>query len=165
MAIARQKIAPCLWYDDRAEEAAKFYVSVFRNSRLGRIAYYSNEGREVHGHDAGKVLTVEFELEGQQFLALNGGPQFKFTEAISLQVFCDDQKEIDYYWDRLREGGGQESQCGWLKDRFGLSWQVVWSRLPDILVDQDRARADRVFKAFMPMKKFDVAVLEKAYAG
>lgn len=165
MPIVKHKIASCLWYDDQAEEAVKFYVSVFKNSKLGRVAYYSDEGKETHGHDASKVLTVEFELEGQQFLALNGGPQFKFSEAISFQIFCEDQKEIDYFWDKLREGGGQESQCGWLKDRYGLSWQVVWSRLPDILVDPDRAKVDRVFKVFMPMKKFDVATLEKAYAG
>lgn len=165
MTIAKQKIAPCLWYDDQAEQAAKFYVSVFKNSKIGRIAYYSNEGKEVHGHDASKVLTVEFELEGQKFLALNGGPQFKFSEAISFQVFCDDQKEIDYYWDRLREGGGQESQCGWLKDRFGLSWQVTPTILPEMLLDKDRTKVDRVFKAFMPMKKLDISLIQKAYAG
>jgi predicted 3-demethylubiquinone-9 3-methyltransferase (glyoxalase superfamily) len=165
MVIARQKIMPCLWYDGRAEEAAKFYVSVFKNSKLGRTSYYSDEGKEIHGHDAGKVLTVEFELDGQKFLALNGGSLFKFTEAVSFQVFCDDQKEIDYYWDKLREDGGEEAPCGWLKDRFGLSWQVVYSRLPEMLLDKDRARVDRVFKTFMPMKKFDVAALDKAYAG
>jgi predicted 3-demethylubiquinone-9 3-methyltransferase (glyoxalase superfamily) len=165
MSIAKQKIVPCLWYDDQAAEAAKFYVSVFKNSKIGRTSYYSDEGKEIHGHDASKVLTVEFELDGQKFLGLNGGPMFKFTEAVSFQVFCEDQKEIDYYWEKLREGGGQESQCGWLKDRFGLSWQVVWRKLPDMLLDKDRSKVDRVFKAFMPMKKFDVATLEKAYAG
>jgi predicted 3-demethylubiquinone-9 3-methyltransferase (glyoxalase superfamily) len=165
MALARQKIAPCLWYDNQAVEAAKLYTSVFKNSKIGRTSYYSDEGKDVHGHDASKVLTVEFELEGQTFLALNGGPQFKFNESVSFQVFCDDQKEIDYYWDKLREGGGQESQCGWLKDRFGLSWQVVYAPMIDMLHDKDRARVDRLFKAFMPMKKFDVAALEKAYAG
>ena len=165
MSIAKQKIVPCLWYDDQAAEAAKFYVSVFKNSKIGRTSYYSDEGKEIHGHDASKVLTVEFELDGQKFLGLNGGPMFKFTEAVSFQVFCEDQREIDYYWEKLREGGGQESQCGWLKDRFGLSWQVVWRKLPDMLLDKDRSKVDRVFKAFMPMKKFDVATLEKAYAG
>ena len=165
MSIAKQKIVPCLWYDDQAAEAAKFYTSVFKNSKIGRTSYYSDEGKEVHGHGAGKVLTVEFELDGQKFLGLNGGPMFKFTEAVSFQVFCEDQREIDYYWEKLREGGGQESQCGWLKDRFGLSWQVVWRKLPDMLLDKDRSKVDRVFKAFMPMKKFDVATLEKAYAG
>jgi predicted 3-demethylubiquinone-9 3-methyltransferase (glyoxalase superfamily) len=165
MSIAKQKIVPCLWYDDQAAEAAKFYVSVFKNSKIGRTSYYSDEGKEIHGHDASKVLTVEFELDGQKFLGLNGGPMFKFTEAVSFQIFCEDQKEIDYYWEKLREGGGQESQCGWLKDRFGLSWQVVWRKLPDMLLDKDRSKVDRVFKAFMPMKKFDVATLEKAYAG
>jgi predicted 3-demethylubiquinone-9 3-methyltransferase (glyoxalase superfamily) len=165
MSIAKQKIVPCLWYDDQAAEAAKFYVSVFKNSKIGRTSYYSDEGKEIHGHDASKVLTVEFELDGQKFLGLNGGPMFKFTEAVSFQIFCEDQKEIDYYWEKLRDGGGQESQCGWLKDRFGLSWQVVWRKLPDMLLDKDRSKVDRVFKAFMPMKKFDVATLEKAYAG
>jgi len=111
------------------------------------------------------VLTVEFELEGQKFVALNGGPLFKFTEAISLQVFCEGQKEIDYFWDRLREGGGEESQCGWLKDRFGLSWQVTPSILPEMLLDKEQAKVDRVFKAFMQMKKFDIAKLKQAYAG
>jgi predicted 3-demethylubiquinone-9 3-methyltransferase (glyoxalase superfamily) len=165
MAIVKNKIASCLWYDNQAEEAAKFYVSVFKNSKVGRTSYYSGEAQEVHGHANGHVLTVEFELDGQKFVALNGGPQFKFSEAISFQVFCEDQKEIDYYWDKLREGGGQESQCGWLKDRFGLSWQVVYSPMIDMLHDKDRAKVDRVFAAFMPMKKFDVAALEKAYAG
>jgi predicted 3-demethylubiquinone-9 3-methyltransferase (glyoxalase superfamily) len=165
MAIAKQKIVPCLWYDNQAAEAAKFYTSVFKNSKIGRTSYYSGEAKEVHGHEDGHVLTVEFELDGQKFLALNGGPLFKFTEAVSFQVLCEDQKEIDYYWDKLRGGGGQESQCGWLKDRFGLSWQVVYSKLPEMLLDTDRAKVDRVFKAFMPMKKFDVAALDKAYAG
>ena len=165
MTIAQPKIAPCLWFNNQAEEAAKFYVSVFNNSKIGRTSYYSGEGQDVHGHNDGHVLTVEFELEGQKFVALNGGPQFKFSEAISFQVFCKDQKEIDYYWDKLREGGGQESQCGWLKDRFGLSWQVAPTILIDMLLDKDRARVDRVFKAFMPMKKFDLAKLKQAYAG
>jgi predicted 3-demethylubiquinone-9 3-methyltransferase (glyoxalase superfamily) len=165
MALAKQKIASCLWYDGQAEQAAKFYVSVFKNSTLGRTSYYSDEGKETHGHGAGKVLTVEFELEGQKFLALNGGPRFKFSEAISFQVFCEDQKEIDYYWDKLREGGGEEGPCGWLKDRFGLSWQVVYSRLPEMLLDKDQAKVDRVFKAFMPMTKLDAAQIDKAYAG
>jgi predicted 3-demethylubiquinone-9 3-methyltransferase (glyoxalase superfamily) len=165
MAIAKRKIAPCLWFDKQAEDAAKFYVSVFKNSKLGRISHYSSEGQEMHRKQPGSVLTVEFELEGQQFLALNAGPQFKFTEAISLQVFCDDQKEIDYYWDKLREGGGEEGVCGWLKDRYGLSWQVTPSIMPDILVDKDQAKIDRVFKAFMQMKKFDIAKVKQAYAG
>jgi predicted 3-demethylubiquinone-9 3-methyltransferase (glyoxalase superfamily) len=165
MAIAKQKIAPCLWYDNQAEEAAKFYTSVFKDSKIGRTSYYSGEGQKVHGHEDGHVLTVEFELEGQKFVALNGGPQFKFSEAISFQVFCEDQKEIDYYWDKLREGGGEESQCGWLKDRFGLSWQVAPTILIDMLLDTDRAKVDRVFKAFMPMQKFDLAKLKQAYAG
>lgn len=165
MPIAKQKIAPCLWFDRQAEEAANFYTSIFKNSKVGRTSYYSKEGQEIHGGKPGSVLTVEFELEGQKFLALNGGPLFKFTEAISLQVLCEDQNEIDYFWDKLREGGGEESQCGWLKDRFGLSWQVTPRILPEMLLDTDQAKVDRVFKAFMPMKKFDLAKLKQAYAG
>ena len=165
MTIAKQKIAPCLWYDDQAEQAAKFYVSVFKNSKVGRIAYYSNEGKEIHGHDASKVLTVEFELEGQKFLALNGGPQFKFSEAISLQVFCDTQQEIDRYWSSLSAGGDEQAQqCGWLKDRYGLSWQIVPSALPRMMTGDIHATG-RVMKALLKMKKLDLAALERAHAG
>jgi predicted 3-demethylubiquinone-9 3-methyltransferase (glyoxalase superfamily) len=156
-------ITPCLWFDGKAEEAANFYVSVFKNAKLGPVTRFGNEGQEVHGGKPGSVLTVEFEIEGQPFLALNGGPLFKFTEAVSFQIHCESQDEIDYFWSKLTEGG-QESQCGWLKDKFGLSWQVVPTMLPKMLKDPDRAKADRVMKAFMPMKKFDIAALQRAYA-
>jgi predicted 3-demethylubiquinone-9 3-methyltransferase (glyoxalase superfamily) len=164
MAIAAQKITPCLWFDSQAEEAANFYVSVFDNSRIGRISRYGEEGREVHGRAAGSVMTVEFELEGQKFVGLNGGPHFTFSEAISFQVHCGTQEEIDYFWGRLSEGG-EEGPCGWLKDRFGLSWQVVPAVLPQMLTDADSSKAQRVTRAFLQMKKFDIAALERAYSG
>jgi predicted 3-demethylubiquinone-9 3-methyltransferase (glyoxalase superfamily) len=162
MAFSKQKISPCLWFDTEAEEAAKFYISVFPNSRINQVSRYTEAGRDVHGKAAGSVLTVEFELDGQTFTALNGGPQFKFTEAVSFQIVCED--EIDRYWSRLCDGG-KENVCGWLKDRYGLSWQVVPSELAHMLTDADRSRADRVLTAVMKMKKFDVAALKRAYAG
>lgn len=156
-------ITPCLWFDSEAEDAAKFYVSVFENSKIGTVNRYGDEGREIHGKKPGSVMVVEFEINGQKFTALNGGPQFKFDEAVSFQVQCETQKEIDYFWSRLAEGG-QEGPCGWLKDRFGLSWQVFPAVLPRMLSDPDRNKADRVMKAFLQMKKFDIAALERAYA-
>jgi predicted 3-demethylubiquinone-9 3-methyltransferase (glyoxalase superfamily) len=164
MALAARKIIPCLWFDSQAEEAARFYVSIFHKSRIGRISRYGEEGHEIHGRQAGSVMTVEFELEGQSFVALNGGPHFTFSEAISFQVHCETQEEIDFFWNRLGEGG-QEGPCGWLKDRFGLSWQVVPAVLPEMLMDADAAKAQRVTKAFLQMRKFDIAALERAYAG
>jgi predicted 3-demethylubiquinone-9 3-methyltransferase (glyoxalase superfamily) len=164
MPIAKQKITPCLWYDKEAEDAAKFYVSIFPNSKLGRISYYGNEGQEIHGGRPGSVLYVEFEIDGQPFVAMNGGPLFKFNEAVSFQVHCETQEEIDYFWDRLTEGG-QEVQCGWLKDKYGLSWQVVPTVMAKMMTDPDRAKSDRVMKAFLQMKKYDIAALERAYAG
>ena len=162
----RSKIAPCRWFDGQAEEAAQFYVSVFRNSRILATALYGEAGREIHGHEPGSVLTVAFELEGQAFVALNGGPQFKFNEAVSLQVMCDQQEEVDHYWDQLSAGGDPNvRQCGWLKDRFGVSWQVVPRVLPEMLVDSDAARSQRVMAALMGMKKLDIAELERAYRG
>jgi predicted 3-demethylubiquinone-9 3-methyltransferase (glyoxalase superfamily) len=158
------KITPCLWFDSEAEEAANFYVSLFENSRIKRISRYGKEGFEVHGRPAGSVMTVEFELAGQTFTALNGGPIFKFTEAVSFQVHCATQAEVDRFWSRLSEGG-QEGPCGWLKDRYGLSWQVVPAVLPEMLLDPDPAKAQRVTKAFLQMKKFDIAALERAYQG
>ncbi len=138
------KITPCLWFDTQAEEAANFYCSVFKNSRINRTAYYSKEGQEMHKMPAGSVLTVEFELNGNKFLALNAGPAFKFTEAVSFMIECDTQEEIDYYWDKLKEGGDPRAQqCGWLKDRYGLSWQVVPAKWADMMVDTDREKADR----------------------
>ena len=160
------KITPCLWIDHQAEEAARFYTGVFKNSRLVSISHYGEAGREVHGQPAGKVLTVAFELDGQPFTALNGGPQFKFNEALSLQVPCKSQEEVDYYWDKLGAGGDPRAQqCGWVKDRYGLSWQVFPSALVDMLQDKDRRKADRVMQVMLQMKKIDLAGLERAYRG
>jgi predicted 3-demethylubiquinone-9 3-methyltransferase (glyoxalase superfamily) len=164
MTIATQKITPCLWFDSEAEDAAEFYVSVFRNSRIASVNRYGKEGHDVHGKPAGSVMSVEFEIEGQKFVGLNGGPQFKFSEAISFQIHCKDQEEIDYYWRRLTDGG-KEVACGWLKDKFGLSWQVVPTELFAMLSDKDRAKTERVTKAFMQMKKFDIARLRRAFEG
>lgn len=164
MPISTAKITPCLWFDNEAEEAARFYVSVFKNSRVGRVSRYGKEGFEIHGRPAGSVMTIEFELDGVRFTALNGGPVFKFTEAISLQVYCDSQEEIDYFWSKL-SAGGEEGPCGWLKDKYGLSWQVVPRILPDMLADENSDKAQRVTKAFLQMKKFDIAELERAYEG
>ena len=164
MPAIRQKISPFLWFDNQAEEAANFYVSVFENSRIRAISRYGETGREVHGREPGSVMVVDFELDGQSFAALNGGPLFKFNEAVSFQVNCDSQAEIDHFWSALTEGG-RESQCGWLKDRFGLSWQVVPSQLPQIMSGGDAARQDRVMTAVMGMKKFDIAALQRAYDG
>lgn len=160
------RITPCLWFDNEAEEAAGFYAGIFRNSKITAISRYGEAGREVHGQPAGKVLTVAFELDGQPFTALNGGPQFKFNEAVSFQVPCKTQEEIDYYWERLSAGGEPGAQqCGWLKDRFGVSWQVFPSAVMDMLQDKDRKRADRVMQAILQMKKMDLKALEQAYAG
>lgn len=159
------KITPCLWFDGIGKEAAEFYVSVFPNSKLGKISYYPDTGKETHGMDAGKVLTVEFEINGQPFTALNAGPNFKFNEAVSFQVMCETQEEIDYFWNKLREGGGQESMCGWLKDRFGLSWQVFPAMMNKILSEGTPDERKRVMEAFMKMKKFIIADIEAARRG
>ncbi|MFJ9663376.1 VOC family protein [Streptomyces sp. NPDC101219] len=151
----------CLWFDGRAEEAAHFYVSVFKDSHLGRVTRYPASGPGPEG----SVLTVEFTAHGQKFVALNGGPEFTFSEAISFQIGCADQAEIDHFWDKLVEGGGSHGPCGWLKDRFGVSWQVTPTRLDDMIADPDPARADRAMKAMLGMQKLDLAELEKAYAG
>ena len=164
MPSIKQKIAACLWFDTQAEEAAKFYTSIFGNSRIKQISRYGNAGREVHGKEPGSVMVVEFEIEGQTFTALNGGPQFKFDEAISFQVMCDSQDEIDYFWSKLSQGG-HEGPCGWLKDKYGLSWQVVPSALPQMMADANGARLDRVMDAVMKMKKFDLSALQRASAG
>jgi predicted 3-demethylubiquinone-9 3-methyltransferase (glyoxalase superfamily) len=159
------KITPCLWFDSNAEEAAKFYCSVL-DGRIRRMARYGQEGKEVHGRDAGSVMTVEFELFGQTFTALNGGPHFKLNEAISFQVMCDTQEEIDRLWSKLGEGGDpQAQQCGWLKDRFGLSWQIVPTVMADLMTDADPAKTGRAMKAMLQMKKLDIATLKKAHAG
>ncbi|MFF4055121.1 VOC family protein [Streptomyces sp. NPDC001668] len=159
--MASRPFTTCLWFDGQAEEAAHYYVSVFKDSTLGRVTHYPEGAMQP----AGTVLTVDFTANGQDFVALNGGPQFKFTEAVSFQILCADQEEIDYYWTRLTEGGGEPGPCGWLKDRYGLSWQVVPEGLADMVGDPDPEKAARVTKAFMAMSKFDVAALEKAYAG
>ena len=150
----------CLWFDTEAEAAADFYTSIFKDSRLGRVDRYTQAGPEP----AGAVMTVEFELNGQKFVALNGGPQFTFNEAISFQVFCADQDEVDYYWSRLSEGG-REVSCGWLKDRYGLSWQVIPAVLMDMMRDPDPQKAKRAAEAMLTMTKLDIAALQKAYAG
>jgi predicted 3-demethylubiquinone-9 3-methyltransferase (glyoxalase superfamily) len=150
-----QKITPFLWFDNQAEDAARFYVSVFKDSKMGQVSRY---GEGMPG-PAGSVMTAAFEIEGQSFIALNGGPVFKFTEAVSFVVNCDTQKEIDHYWDKLTAGGGTEVQCGWLKDRFGLSWQIVPSALPELV-----KKSDKVMQALLHMKKLDIATLERAAA-
>ncbi|GAP16855.1 VOC family protein [Levilinea saccharolytica] len=157
-------ISPCLWFDTQAEEAANFYVSIFENSKILRILRYSEAGKEIHGKPAGSVLTVEFELNGQRFVALNGGPEFKFSEAVSFEINCETQQEIDHYWNRLSEGGEEES-CGWLKDKFGLSWQVTPTILNEMLRDDKDERTQRVMDAILQMKKLDLAAIQKAYAG
>src|SRR5580704_12197650 len=164
MVTIKQKISPCLWFDTQAEDAAKFYTSVFKNSAIKQISRYGKAGQDVHGKEPGSVMVVAFEIEGQTFTALNGGPHFKFNEAVSLVVKCDSQAEIDHFWNALTEGG-KESRCGWLKDKFGLSWQIVPSQLPQIMSSGDAAARDRVMAAVMSMKKFDVAALESAFAG
>ena len=155
------KIVPFLWFNDNAEEAMKFYVSVFPNSRAGAVARYP-EGSPA---PAGSVMTAECELSGQKLILLNGGPHFKLTEAVSFVIYCDDQKEVDYYWDKLISGGGAPSQCGWLKDKFGLSWQVTPRRLIELTTDKDRAKASRAVKAMLTMTKINIAELENAAAG
>jgi predicted 3-demethylubiquinone-9 3-methyltransferase (glyoxalase superfamily) len=158
-----QKITPCLWFDDQAEEAAEFYTSVFRNSKIGNVSRYSEAGQEVHGKPAGTVMTVAFELDGQTFTALNGGPIFKFNEAISLQVDCETQEEVDYYWQKLSEGGDEKAQqCGWLKDKYGVSWQIVPRILVEILNDTDKSKSQRAMTAMLKMKKIDIDELKRA---
>ena len=157
-----QRITPFLWFDDQAEAAAKFYVSVFKNSKITGTSHYT--GEEPSGQK-GSVMTVSFELDGQEFVALNGGPRFKFTEAVSLVVNCETQEEIDYYWEKLTADGGEEVQCGWLADKFGLSWQVVPAKIREWMEDKDPARTQRVMHAVMQMKKLDMAAMQRAYDG
>ncbi len=159
-------ITPCLWFDSQAEEAASLYTAIFPRSRITKVMRYNEVGTDIHGQAAGKVMTVSFELNGQPFTALNGGPHFRFNEAISLQVLCETQAEVDYYWDKLSAGGDPNAQqCGWLKDRFGLSWQVTPTALMDMFGDPDAARAKRATEAMFRMKKFDIAELERAFRG
>jgi predicted 3-demethylubiquinone-9 3-methyltransferase (glyoxalase superfamily) len=161
-----QRIAPCLWFDDQAEEAAEYYTSIFKNSRIVNIARYGEAGREIHGRPAGSVMIVVFELDGQEFTALNGGPLFKFNEAISLQVFCETQEEVDYYWEKLTQGGDPKAQqCGWLKDKFGVSWQVVPTIVSELLADHTSEKSQRAMAAVLQMKKPDIEAMKRAYEG
>jgi predicted 3-demethylubiquinone-9 3-methyltransferase (glyoxalase superfamily) len=161
-----QKITPCLWFDDQAEEAVAFYTSIFKNSRVLSVSRYGEAGREIHGKPPGTVMTIAFELDGQSFTALNGGPMFKFNEAVSFQVDCETQKEVDYYWEKLSEGGDKAAQqCGWLKDKFGASWQVVPTVLPEMINDPDYEKSQKVMSAMLQMKKIDIDTLKRAYAA
>jgi predicted 3-demethylubiquinone-9 3-methyltransferase (glyoxalase superfamily) len=160
------KIIPCLWFDNQAEDAAKFYTSIFKNSKIGKIGHYGKEGFEIHGGKEGTVMVVEFEIEGQTFTALNGGPIFKFTEAVSFQIMCDTQEEVDYYWERLIKGGDPNAQqCGWLKDKYGLSWQVVPKILSELVGVQGSEKSERAMKVLLQMKKLDIEKLQRAYDG
>jgi predicted 3-demethylubiquinone-9 3-methyltransferase (glyoxalase superfamily) len=160
------KIAPCLWFADQAEDAARFYVSIFKDARIVATTRYGEAGREIHGREPGSVLTVEFELEGQTFTALNGGPMFTFNEAVSLQIYCNDQAELDYYWENLCAGGEPKAQqCGWLKDKFGVSWQVVPTAWIEMVNSPDQAAVERAMTAMFGMKKIDMVELERAFAG
>ena len=164
MPARMQRITPFLWFDSQAEEAVKFYVSIFDNAKINSIARYDEAGAQAAGRPAGSVMTMAFELDGQDFVALNGGPVFTFTEAVSFVVNCETQAEVDRFWDRL-SAGGQQVQCGWLKDKFGLSWQIVPTVLAEMLSDKDPARSKRVMTAMLGMKKIDIDALKKAYAG
>ena len=159
-----QKITPFLWFDDKAEDAAKFYTGIFKNSKIGKITRYDEAAAKPTGRPPGSVMTVEFELEGQKFVGLNGGPTFKFTEAISFVVNCETQEEVDYFWSKL-SAGGEESRCGWLSDKFGLSWQITPVVLIEMLADKDTAKAKRVMYAMLQMDKIDIPTLKKAYDG
>ncbi len=160
-----QKIISNLWFDRNAEEAVNFYTTVFKNSKIGRVSHYGKEGFEIHGMPDGTVLTIEFWLNDQEFLALNGGPVFKFNEAVSFIISCDSQEEIDYYWERLGEGGDEKAQqCGWLKDKYGLSWQIVPKILNDMLSDPDKSKTERVMKVLFPMKRLEINTFMQAFA-
>jgi len=164
--MLKQRITPCLWFDHQAEEAANYYVGIFPNSRITATTRYPSAGQEIHQQKAGSVMVVAFELDGHTFTALNGGPLFTFNEAVSLQVNCDSQKEIDYYWDKLGVGGDPKAQqCGWLKDRYGLSWQVVPRGMEEMLKAPESAGGNRGMGAMMQMKKIDMAALDRAFAG
>jgi predicted 3-demethylubiquinone-9 3-methyltransferase (glyoxalase superfamily) len=160
-----QKITPFLWFDHQAEEAAKFYTSVFKNSKVGKSTRYGEAAEKAAGRQAGSVMTVEFELEGQKFTALNGGPVFKFNESISFVVNCETQEEVDYLWEKLTADGGKDVECGWLRDKYGLSWQIVPTVLIEMLQDKDHEKAERVMKAMLQMQKIDIKTLKEAYAG
>ncbi len=157
-----QKITPCLWFDNQAEEAMKFYVSIFKNSTIGNVTYYGEEGAKVSGRPKGSVMTVTFQLDGQEFMALNGGPHFTFSEAVSFIVNCQTQEEIDELWEKLSEGG-EKGQCGWLKDQYGLSWQIVPTVLGEMMQDQDPEKTNRVMVAILQMKKINIKGLQQAF--
>lgn len=159
-----QKITPCLWFDDKAEDAAKFYVSIFKNSKLGQVTRYGDSGSQISGKPKGSVMTVTFEIEGQEFVALNGGPLFKFTEAVSFMVKCESQQDIDEMWSKLSEGG-EEGPCGWLKDKYGLSWQIVVPEWDKMLRDKDSEKSERVMAAILHMSKPDMQRVRQAYEG
>jgi predicted 3-demethylubiquinone-9 3-methyltransferase (glyoxalase superfamily) len=156
------KITPCLWFDNQAEEAVKFYVSIFKNAKVGSVARYGEDEAKVSGRPKGTVMTVTFQLDGQEFMALNGGPMFKFTEAISFIVNCKTQQEVDELWEKLSKGG-EEGPCGWLKDTYGVSWQIVPTVLGEMLQDKDTEKSERVMKAMLQMKKLDIKTLKQAY--
>ena len=160
-----QKIVPNLWFDDQAEEAANYYASIFKNSKVGTVTHYGKSAAKVAGRPEGSVLTVEFEVEGQTFVGLNGGPAFKFSEAVSFQVNCKDQAEVDELWGKLTADGGQESVCGWLKDKYGVSWQIVPDVMNEMMRDGGTEKQERMMNAMLQMKKLDVAALQKAYDG
>ena len=161
-----QKITPCLWFDDQAEEAVEFYTTIFRNSRIVKTTRYGEAGYDVHGKPAGTVMAVAFELDGQAFTALNGGPIFKFNEAISFQVNCETQEEVDYFWEKLTEDGDEKAQqCGWLKDKYGVSWQIVPAVLLEMIDDSNSEKSQRAMKAMLQMKKIDIDTLKRAYDG
>src|SRR4030095_2322057 len=162
----KNKISPCLWFDNQSEDAAKFYIAIFKNSKITTISRYGEAGTEVHGKPPGSVMTVAFELEGQSFTALNGGPVFKFNEAISFQVDCKSQEEVDYFWEKLSVGGdARAQQCGWLKDKYGVSWQIVPAVLIEPLHHPDPDKSQHVMTAMLQMKKIDIAGLKRAYQG
>jgi predicted 3-demethylubiquinone-9 3-methyltransferase (glyoxalase superfamily) len=162
----KARITPCLWFDDQAEQAARYYVKIFKNSKLGKIARYGEAGKEQHRRPPGSVMIVEFVLDGTPFTALNGGPVFQFNEAVSLQVYCKNQKEVDYYWDRLGAGGDPKAQvCGWLKDKYGLSWQIVSEEILKLVINHKSARSQRAMAEMMRQRKPDIAAVRRAYDG
>jgi predicted 3-demethylubiquinone-9 3-methyltransferase (glyoxalase superfamily) len=163
--VTERHITPCLWFDSQAEEAARFYCTIFPNSKITAISRYPEAGQQIHKKPAGSVMLVAFELDGRPFTALNGGPNFRFNEAVSFQIMCATQAELDRYWEKLTGHGGQEGSCGWLKDKFGLSWQLVPDAIPRMMSDPDTAKSARVMNALMKMKKLDIAAIERAFAG
>lgn len=161
-----QKITPCLWFDDQAEEAVEFYTAIFKNSKIVTVARYGEAGQDIHGKPVGSVMTVAFELDGQTFTALNGGPMFKFNEAISFQVNCETQDEVDHYWEKPSEDGDEKARgCGWLKDKYGVSWQIVPGILPKLINDPDTEKSKRAMEAMLRMKKIDIDEIKRAHAG